>query len=163
MSKLKEYLDLIDTRRDNVSPHTLTIDADYVKQIYRQITHEASPSWRTAVLPPVPGNVFPNPSDIPQLMEHFASQIQYSKGALHPVELGAMAYKRIADMAPFNTHNEELAQAVMNELLSASGYPTLSTPLWGQKGYNAAISESRLKKDMDIFSEFTARTLSMSL
>lgn len=163
MSQLKDYLEIIDFQQKERLKQEPPMNADHIKELYKEIAKEQAPAWRIHDLPPVPGNRFPSPRDIPHLMEHFASQIQYSKGALHPVELGAMAYKRIVDIAPFDADNEKLAQAVMNQLLSGAGYPVLSLPLCDQEGYDEALLSSRLKKDMDIFSEFAAKILAKSI
>lgn len=43
----------------------------------------------------------PSPEDVPHLMKHLADQIHSSRSALHPVELAAMAHKRLVDIHPF--------------------------------------------------------------
>ncbi|MCI9388546.1 MAG: Fic family protein [Lachnospiraceae bacterium] len=44
---------------------------------------------------------FPEQSMAPRLMAHLTDQILSSRSTLHPIELAAMAHKRLVDIHPF--------------------------------------------------------------
>ena len=47
----------------------------------------------------------PAPDEIPRLMTHLSDQILSSRSTLHPIELAAMAHKRLVDIHPFINGN----------------------------------------------------------
>ena len=158
MSQLKQLLDQIDHIKNQDSsclPESFLNETD-LKNMYSAITSQPAPKYRETDLEPAPGNHFPKPEDLDHLVSHFFSQLDFSRHTLHPVELAAMAYKRIVDMAPFEEKNEVLAQALMDRILKACGYPRPLQPLYLTDGYTEALTSSRKRRDMDIFSEFAA-------
>ena len=52
----------------------------------------------------------PSAEDIPQLMKHLTDQIHSSRSTLHPIELAAMAHKRLVDIHPFVDGNGRTAR-----------------------------------------------------
>ncbi len=161
MSQLKQILDQIDLYVPQAVSRQpdLELSEKDLKSMYASLTGQDVPTYRTIPLAPAPGNHFPKPQDLDHLVSHFFSQLEFSRHTLHPIELAAMAYKRMVDMAPFNSHNEELAQELMNHLLAACGYPKLSVSLNRIQGYDTALTDSRTCRDMDIFSEFAAKAV----
>ncbi len=142
------------------------IDEHFVKALYQSLNIKTPVadtalcgSYRQCSLPAVSGHKYPLPEDIPQLMAHFSSQIEFSKSTLHPVELAAMAYKRIVDIAPFPSGNEALAQALMDQILTDHGYPALIIPDEMRAACEAALKQSRKHRDMDLFSQFIIQCL----
>lgn len=98
----------------------------------------------------------PGPDEIPHLMSHLADQIHSSQFALHPVELAAMAHKRLMDIQPFTDGNGIIARLLMNLLLVHAGYSVVSiSPVRGTD-YLYALSVSRRHKDMEPFSRLVA-------
>ncbi|HIQ99108.1 MAG TPA: Fic family protein [Candidatus Scybalocola faecavium] len=161
MSRLKDILNQIDLyvpQAESNQPNP-DLNEKSLKSMYAKLTGQGRPTYRTMPLAPAPGNHFPKPQDLDHLVSHFFSQLEFSRHTLHPVELAAMAYKRIVDMAPFTDNNEKLAQEFMNHILIAYGYPKLSLPLNLTDGYDTALTDSRTHKDMDIFSEFAAKAV----
>ncbi len=98
----------------------------------------------------------PTSENIPHLMGHLANQIESSGSTLHPIELAAMTYKRIVDIAPFVDGNEAVAWLVMNLILVHAGYPMTSIPSRRQDEYLSALSASRAEYDMVPFSTLIA-------
>ena len=43
----------------------------------------------------------PAPDEVPHLMAHLVDQLSSSRTTLHPIELAAMAHKRLVDIHPF--------------------------------------------------------------
>lgn len=89
------------------------------------------------------GHVPPAPEDIDHFMHHFMNQMMTSRVMFHPVEFASIAYKRLLDIFPFETHNEETAVLFMNLLLAQAGYPVLDSPSKSD-GYDDAMEKARM-------------------
>lgn len=61
------------------------------------------------------------PVDIPRLMDHLVEQILSSRFTLTPPELAAMAGRRLLEILPFDSKNEETAAALKKLILDAYG------------------------------------------
>lgn len=94
-------------------------------------------------LPCGPGHNPPAAADIPHFMSHFINQMLTSRPMFHPIEFAAIAYKRLLDIYPFDSFNEEVATLFMNLLLSASGYPIISVPSVYAGEYEEAMLKAR--------------------
>lgn len=98
----------------------------------------------------------PAPEDVPHLMKHLADQIYFSQSTLHPVELAAMAHKRLVDIHPFIDGNGSTARLLMNLILVHAGYGVVSIPPVWRNDYIIALSASRRLNDMEPFSKLIA-------
>lgn len=98
----------------------------------------------------------PSPEEIPHLMEHLVSQIHFSRNTLHPIELAAMAHKRLVDIHPFTDGNGRTARLLMNLILVNAGYGVVSIPPILRNNYINALSASRETNDMEPFSKLVA-------
>lgn len=98
----------------------------------------------------------PDPDEVPRLMNHLTDQIRSSQATLHPIELAAMAHKRLMDIHPFTDGNGRTAQLLMNLILVNKGYGVISIPPIRQDDYINALSASRRQKDMEPFSKLIA-------
>ena len=103
----------------------------------------------TEYIPPAPG-------EVPQLMEHLTDQIHSSKLSLHPIELAAMAHKRLVDIHPFIDGNGRAARLLMNLILVNSGYGVVSIPPIWRDDYINALSASRRLNGIEPFSKLIA-------
>lgn len=98
----------------------------------------------------------PAPDEVPRLMNHLTDQIRSSQVTLHPIELAAMAHKRLVDIHPFIDGNGRTARLLMNLILVNKGYGVVSIPPIWQNDYINALSASRQQKDMEPFSRLIA-------
>lgn len=98
----------------------------------------------------------PSPEDVPQLMKHLADQILSSRSTLHPIELAAMAHKRLVDIHPFVDGNGRTARLLMNLILVNAGYGVVSIPPIWRNDYINSLSASRRLNDMEPFSKLIA-------
>ena len=98
----------------------------------------------------------PSAEDIPQLMKHLTDQIHSSRSTLHPIELAAMAHKRLVDIHPFVDGNGRTARLLMNLILVNAGYGVVSIPPIWRNDYINALSASRRLNDMEPFSKLIA-------
>ncbi len=98
----------------------------------------------------------PSAEDVPQLMKHLAEQIHFSHSVLHPIELAAMAHKRLVDIHPFVDGNGRTARLLMNLILVNTGYGVVSIPPIWRNDYINALSISRRRNDMEPFSKLIA-------
>ncbi len=98
----------------------------------------------------------PAPDEISRLMKHLADQIHFSRSTLHPIELAAMAHKRLVDIHPFTDGNGRTARLLMNLILVHTGYGVVSIPPIWQNDYINALSASRQLNDMEPFSKLIA-------
>lgn len=121
------------------------VDADQAGQ-YRSIQVYIS---GTEYVPPAP-------DEIPHLMTHLSDQILSSRSTLHPIELAAMAHKRLVDIHPFIDGNGRTARLLMNLILVNAGYGVVSVPPVWRNDYINALSTSRQLNDMDPFSKLIA-------
>jgi len=86
-------------------------------------------------------------------MRHMVDQIHSSKTTLHPIELAAMAHKRLVDIHPFVDGNGRTARLLMNLILVNDGYGVVSFPPAWRNEYINALSASRRLNDMEPFSK----------
>lgn len=98
----------------------------------------------------------PSPEDVPQLMKHLTDQIHSSRSTLHPIELAAMAHKRLVDIHPFVDGNSRTARLLMNLILVNAGYGVVSIPPIWRNDYINALSTSKQLNDMEPFSKLIA-------
>lgn len=98
----------------------------------------------------------PAPDEVPQLMKHLTDQIHSSWTTLHPIELAAMAHKRLVDIHPFTDGNGRTARLLMNLILVNTGYGVVSVPPILRNDYINALSVSRQQNDMEAFSKLIA-------
>lgn len=98
----------------------------------------------------------PDPDEISHLMSHLADQIHSSQFTLHPVELAAMAHKRLTDIQPFCDGNGMIARLLMNLILLHAGYCVVLIPPARRSDYLTSLSASRRQKDMEPFSRVIA-------
>lgn len=98
----------------------------------------------------------PSAEDVPQLMSHMVDQIRSSRTTLHPIELAAMAHKRLVDIHPFVDGNGRTARLLMNLILVNAGYGVVSIPPIWRNDYINTLSTSRRQNDMEPFSKLIA-------
>lgn len=89
------------------------------------------------------GHIPPAPTEIEHFMHHFINQMETSHVMFHPVEFAVITYKRLLDIYPFESHNEETAMLFLNLLLARQGYPVLG-PLANLDGYEEAMEKARM-------------------
>ena len=106
-------------------------------------SNEHADTYRTVSMKPLgAGHMPPAPEEIHHFMHHFINQMQTSRIMFHPVEFAIIAYKRLLDLYPFESHNEETAVLFMNLLLAQGGYPIVDNPA-GLEGYEEAMEQAR--------------------
>lgn len=99
--------------------------------------------YRTVSITPLGiGHKPPAPDEIHHFMEHFINQMKTSRIMFHPVEFAAIAYKRLLDICPFETGNEETAAMFLNLLLAREGYPIVNLPS-DLPGYEEVMKQAR--------------------
>lgn len=169
MTPLKELLQQTDHLKNN-RQQDITITEDIIKELHRTALADcsampsdsrrmgiAADSYRNGM----PANTDygyqpPQPEEVPRLTRHLTDQIQSSKSSLHPIELAAMAGKRLIDIQPFDTANEETAFRLMNLILVSAGYPPVSIGNVRWEAYQQALIVSRKEYDMEPFSRLIA-------
>lgn len=72
-------------------------------------------------------------------MKHLADQIHSSRSTLHPIELAAMAHKRLVDIHPFVDGNGRTARLLMNLILVNVGYGVVSIPHMEKRLYQCLV------------------------
>lgn len=154
----KEIIQKADTNPDkpieNDGLQPADITEDLIKDLHRSIYSGTNPSqagrYRTSLAKdPDADFLTPSPEDLPRLMSHLENQIHSSKSALHPIELAAMAQKRLIDIHPFEDGNEKTAEALGNLILSGSGYCPVTVPACREKDFSDALASSRRSSDME--------------
>jgi Fic family protein len=81
----------------------------------------------------------PSHKEIPELMSRFFIWFNNKKDRLHPVELGAMAHLKLAQIHPFVDGNGRTARMIMNWVLQSNGYPMFYIEVKEKKSYYEAI------------------------
>lgn len=139
----------------------LDITEDMIRHLhrllYQNIHAGQAGSYRTIPVS-ISGTAYapPAPEDVPHLMQHLTAQIHYSHTTLHPVELAAMAHKRLLDIHPFIDGNRRTAWLLMNLILVHNGYSAITFSPDRGNDYMDALSASRSRNDMEPFSKITA-------
>lgn len=141
----KKLLENIDTLYKSNNPHTNPLLNEAAIQSLHRLCcpHEHAGTYRkTSATPLGIGHLPPVPEEIDHFMHHFMNQMMTSHIMFHPVEFAIIAYKRLLDIFPFESHNEETAVLFMNLLLAQSGYPIIDDPS-GLEGYEEAMEQAR--------------------
>lgn len=87
---------------------------------------------------------------IEHFMEHFMSQMHYSKNWMHEIEFAAMSHKRIIDIQPFCSHNTFMAFWLLNRILLSCGYPPVVMTMESFESYKQAYFATRSMNNPDI-------------
>lgn len=141
--------------------HEMDITEETLKKLhwffYQKVDAKQAGQYRTMQVY-ISGTEYvpPTAADIPHLMRHFVDQIHSSKTTLHPIELAAMAHKRLVDIHPFIDGNGRTARLLMNLILVNNGYGVVSIPPLWRNDYINALSASRRLNDMEPFSKLIA-------
>ena len=119
---------------------------------YQKVDASQAGQYRTIQVS-IPGTEYvpPAPEEIPRFMSHLADQIRSSKTTLHPIELAAMAHKRLTDIHPFLDGNGRTARLLMNLILVHAGYGVALIPPLRRADYINALSASRHPGDTEPF------------
>lgn len=139
----------------------MSITEDSIKKLhhlfYQKVDAAQAGQYRTVQVY-ISGTEYvpPAPDEVPRLMAHLAAQIHFSWNTLHPVELAAMAHRRLVDIHPFIDGNGRTARLLMNLILVNAGYGVVSIPPVLRNDYINALSASRLLNDMEAFSKLIA-------
>lgn len=139
----------------------MIITEDHIKKLhrlfYQKVDSDQAGQYRTIQVY-ISGTEYvpPAPDDVPVLMKHLADQIQSSRPTLHPIELAAMAHKRLVDIHPFIDGNGRTARLLMNLILVNTGYGVVSIPPIWRNDYINALSASRRLNDMEPFTTLIA-------
>ena len=99
--------------------------------------------------------------EISHFMEHFLSQMNYSKNWMHEIEFAAMSHKRIIDIQPFEKYNEVMSFLFLNRLLVTCGYPMISLLGDTYENYKSAYFKTRTmtNPDIDSFTKIIAKAV----
>lgn len=160
--KNAEYGSAYDFMLEAAGQQDLNITEDTIKKLhclfYEKVDAELAGQYRST-----PANISgteyvpPSPDDIPQLMKHLVNQIHSSRAILHPIELAAMAHKRLVDIHPFVDGNGRTAWLLMNLILVNAGYVVVSIPSDWRNDYIDTLSASRQSNDMETFCRLIAK------
>ncbi len=159
----KKLLESIDTAYTTNTPHiNPLLNESTIQSLHRLCCpFETAGSYRTIPAPSLGmGHMPPPPSEIEHFMHHFMNQMETSHIMFHPVEFAIIAYKRLLDIFPFESHNEETAVLFMNLLLAQGGYPIADDPS-KLDGYEKAMEQARTMPfpDTDSLVKLVAETL----
>ena len=112
--------------------------------IYGEIESQHAGTMRTTAVVPIESNYkVPSPDELEHLMNHLVDQLDSSKYALHPIELAALAHKRLLDIYPFLYGNGQVARLLMNLILIHAGYGIAIIPPEKKEEYYKALETSR--------------------
>lgn len=153
--------DAYDFMLDLARQQDMMIDEDSIKRLhqlfYQKVNADNAGCYRsTQVFISGTDYIPPSPEDVPQLMSHMIDQIRSSRTTLHPIELAAMAHKRLVDIHPFVDGNGRIARLLMNLILVNTSYSVVSIPSNRRDDYLHALSASRRLNDMEPFSKLIA-------
>lgn len=104
----------------------------------------------------------PPPFEVPQLMEKLIAWIKKNERKMHPVELAALAYHKLAHIHPFTDGNGRTARLFMNLLLMQKGYPMVIILKNDRKKYYQALEKADKGKTDDI-GKFIAQAVERSM
>lgn len=139
----------------------MDITEDTIKKLhrlfYQKVDADHAGSYRTIQVY-ISGTEYipPSPDDVPLLMKELVNKLNSSRSAVHPIELAAMAHKRLVDIHPFVDGNGRTARLLMNLILVNAGYGVVSIPPVLRNDYINALSASRRLDDMEPFSKLIA-------
>lgn len=145
MTKQKLLNQIDETYKKNKAYKNPLLSEYTIKALHRLCCHsESAGTYRDKeALPLGKGHIPPAPEEIDHFMHHFMNQMETSHIMFHPVEFTAIAYKRLLDICPFETHNEETATLFLNLLLAQEGYPVIHSPST-LDGYEQAMEKARI-------------------
>lgn len=91
------------------------------EEMIQQLNKNAAPDGTGGIYRKGPHSDGAAPEDIQRLMGHLAEQICSSRFTLSPAELAAMAERRLLEIRPFESANEETGRALKNAILNDLG------------------------------------------
>jgi Fic family protein len=100
---------------------------------------------------------FPDPGEVPGLMEKLFQEIAADRHRHHPVAFAAHIHKELVTIHPFADGNGRVARLAMNTLLIQDGFlPTIIPPVLRHEYYQT-LQIAQKKKDEQPFIEFICR------
>lgn len=124
-------------------------DMDTIRQkISRDTTYRTNSRTN-----PITGYPGADPQDIGHLMNHYADQIMFSRNTLEPVELAAMAHRRLMEIMPYSHDNFPTAIELLNHILIEYGFSPVSFPD-NLSAYREAFILSEQTKDIEPFAKY---------
>lgn len=128
--------------------------------LYGEIANQSAGTIRTTAIVPKESNLnVPSPDELDHLLNHLADQLDSSKYSLHPIELAALAHKRLLDIYPFLYGNGQVARLLMNLILIHAGYGIAIIPLEKKKDYFNALATSRKLYNPDPITKIIAECI----
>jgi Fic family protein len=88
----------------------------------------------------------PQASEVPKLMKIFVKEMNDLHKKLHPVQLAALAHRRLVDIHPFIDGNGRTARLLMNLILVNRGYQLVIIPPILRGDYISALMSAQRKK-----------------
>lgn len=89
----------------------------------------------------------PAPEDVPKQMDAFLEEFARKETQIHPVELAALAHRKLVDIHPFVDGNGRTARLLMNLILVRNGYCIVSIPPILRHDYIVALQKAQRGRD----------------
>jgi Fic family protein len=100
---------------------------------------------------------FPDPEEVPGLMEKFFQQIAADRHRHHPVAFAAHIHKALVTIHPFTDGNGRVARLAMNTILIQDGFlPTIIPPVLRHEYYQT-LQTAQIQNNERPFIEFIGR------
>ena len=105
---------------------------------------------------------FPNPQDVPLLMQQFVQDIPFLQKKYHPVYFAALMHLRLVTIHPFIDGNGRTARLLMNLALLQNGYVITIIPPIMRSTYIAVVRQGNKGKEQQ-FLDFISTMVYESL
>lgn len=89
----------------------------------------------------------PSPEDVPKQMDAFLEEFTRKETQIHPVELAALAHRKLVDIHPFVDGNGRTARLLMNLILVRNGYCIISIPPILRYDYIVVLQKAQRGRD----------------
>lgn len=83
----------------------------------------------------------PPPFELPELMQELIAWYRAHKRTLHPFEIALVLHTKFVSIHPFTDGNGRLGRALLNFVLSRTGYPRLYLDLSHREQYLDAVAQ----------------------
>ena len=110
-----------------------TINAEIIKKLhhifYFRINEEQAGTYRKVKIFLTGSKYsFPNPEEVPSLMQHLIEELAQLQSTLHPVAFAAQLHKKFVFIHPFIDGNGRVGRLLMNLALLQAGYTITIIP-----------------------------------
>jgi len=101
---------------------------------------------------------FPNPNEVPKLMEEFIDFYKKNKNKYHPLESAAIISMKFVSIHPFVDGNGRVSRLIMNFIMKKYNHPEINVYFKDRQNYLRSVKKANYE-DYELIIDFLIKTI----